>query len=318
MLQQFLTDLKAGLAPQACKDPNNIVWRQIQTFEKAIGKTLASGYTKQEYIALFESMNLRSANYFNNRRSAVNAYVIYLVNKGLLTPDHPATIIQIKYSDLNLETKPASEKKMYYYSLEELNTAIQETLSMSKSYDESRFDMAICALYLSWFGFDRDEIISLLKSDICETGVFRQNRLVPIPSSVCMRLLHYAEAEGYEQQAKGIIFHRYQPSQYLFRSTRLAQITDYSQLTSAINRFNAVSSGIHSLEYDIVRKSGILNRVYHLDITGQLVPISELQNNLSLASAVFESSVKTKSAATAWTEDYILYKNTKAALSPSL
>ena len=317
MLQQFLIDLEAGLAPQACKDPNHIVWRQIETFEQTIGKSFVDGYTRQEYITLFESMNLRSASYFNYRRSAVNAYATYLIDKGLLSSDHASTILQIKFSDLSIENSSVSKKKMFY-SLDELQSAIQTTLSESDSYDPTRFDMAICALYLSWFGFDRDEIISLLKTDVCSTGVYRKDQLLPMPAFICTVLLRYAQAEGYEQQAKGIIYHKYQPSQYLFRSTRLAQITDYSQLTSTINRFNTVTKGVYSLEYDIVRKSGILNRVYHLDTTGQLAPLSELQSNLSLASSVFESSLKTKSAATAWTEDYTLYKKVKSSLTLSL
>lgn len=309
MLQQFLIDLQAGTAPQACSDPNNIVWRHISVFEDTHGKPLESGYTRQDYLALFASMNIRTASYFSKLRSAVKAYITYLVDKKLLSSDHLDTIGKIKFTEISNQ-KGSTSAIAYFYSLEELDHAIEDTLNASKSYDETRFDMAICALYLAWFGFDRDEIIRLLKCDVQKNGVLRHGSLVLMPTSVCAVIQRYCQAEGYSQQAKGIIFHKYQPSEYLFRSTRAATI-DYSQLTSAINRFKAVSEGKHLLEYDAVRKSGILYRVHRLELVDELKSFSELEHDLPLASVVFENTMKTEQQVSAWIEDYTVYKNAR-------
>lgn len=307
MLQQFLNDLQSGAAPQACSDPNNIVWKRIAAFEQTNGKSMTDSYTRQEYLSLFSSMNIRSASYFNKLRSAVKAYVSYLVDKKMLSSDHLHTIAQIRFTEIGLQTGTTS-KTIYFHSLAELDHAILDTLAKSESYDETRYDMAVCALYLAWFGFDRHEITELLKTDVSDTGVLRRGRLVPMPASVCSVIQRYCASEGYSQRAKGIIFHKYQPSSYLFRSTRLAQITDYSQLTSAINRFKTVSKGTYPLEYDVVRKSGILNRVCMLELEGKLKPLSELQNDLDLASAVFETSLLSPAQVSDWFDDYTLYK----------
>lgn len=307
MLQQFLNDLQSGAAPQACSDPNNIVWKRISAFEQASGKPMTDGYTRQEYLSLFSSMNIRSASYFNKLRSAVKAYASYLVDKKMLSSDHLHTIAQIRFTEIGLQTVVTS-KSMYFRSLAELDHAILDTLSKSESYDDTRYDMAVCALYLAWFGFDRHEITELLKTDVSETGVACRGRLIPMPDSVCAVIQRYCASEGYFQRAKGIIFHRYQPSIYLFRSTRLAQITDYSQLTSAINRFKTVSHGDYPLEFDAVRKAGILHRVHELDSEGKLKPLSELQKDLGLASVIFETPLLSPAQVSDWFDDYTLYK----------
>lgn len=307
MLPQFLKDLQSGAAPQACSDPNNIVWKHISAFEETHSKPLECGYSRQEYIALFASMSIRGASYFGKLRSAVKAYATYLVNQGLLSSDQPDIIGTIKFTEVGHQTEKVS-KTIYFHSLEELEHAIQETLNASASYDETRFDMAICALYLAWFGFDRNEIAQLLKNDVQKNGILRNGHLIPMPTSVCTILQRYCQAEGYSQQAKGIIFHRYQPSDYLFRSTRLAQITDYSQLTSAINRFKSVLKGKYPLEYDTVRKSGILHRVHRIDLNGELKSCPELQNDLQLAAVVFENAL-TADQVSDWFEDFLLYKS---------
>ena len=307
MLQQFLKDLQTGAAPQACSDPNNIVWKHISAFEETHGKPMEHGYTRQEYLALFASMNIRSASYFGKLRSAVKAYANYLVSKGLLSSDQPNTINKIKFTEVGIQTRNTS-KVIYFHSLEELEQAIRDTLDASESYDETRFDMAICALYLAWFGFDRNEIVLLLKRDVQKNGILRNGQLIPMPTSVCTILQRYCQAEGYFQQAKGVILHKYQPSEYLFRSTRLAQITDYSQLTSAINRFKSVLKGKYPLEYDIVRKSGILHRVHKLDLNGELKSCAELQDDLQLAAVVFENTL-TSDQVSDWFDDFTLYKS---------
>lgn len=306
MLQQFLTDLENGIAPKACSDHKNIVWKQIRAFEAASGKLMKDGFTRQEYLNLFNSMSLRSAGYFQNRRSAVIAYVKYLIEKGVLPPEHVELVQGIDFSEL--ENRNADGTQMvYYHNLTQLEAAIQESLEESDSYDKTHFDMAICALYLAWFGFDRKEIPEIKKADVQKNGVLRKGELVAMPDFVCDVLQRYCHSEGYDQKARYIITRKYLPSAYLFRTFRAAQIDD-KMLRQAISRLNTVLQGTFSLEYELVRKSGILHRVYQREKAGELGKLTELQYDWQLVEDVFENAIETREHAVKWLADYERFK----------
>lgn len=233
------------------------LWRRFAECEGRTGLSLDSGLTREEYITFLTAMGFRHLGEFTGAKTALRRYLSFLTREGVIQPRQAGELEGVYFRDLGL----SREKTVYYQDVTALREAIEGAISHGGTVDAARYDGAVCALYASWAGFRAEEICAIKKADIQPGGILREGRLCPLPDFAMEALTRYRDGEGYVQQARGTILHRYQPSEYLFRSERSAQTTK-ARLANQISRLGRLGEGDCPLTLHAVYWSGLLHRLY--------------------------------------------------------
>ena len=249
---------------------------------------------------MFNSMRIRHTSMYGNLKSSVLTYVRYLIANGVLPPEQEDILVSVTVDDLTINEKNGVQ---YYKNLNMLYDAIQDSIKTSERYDESVYDPHSVILYLAWYGLKEQEIIDYQKKDVLDDGIIIKGEKVEVPFKILQVFTRLRDADGYYQQARGIIFHAYMYSDNLIRTERSDKIT-LTMLQGLINRFNAIMDGMYSFRFNVIRQSGIFYRAYLLECESTDFNLEDPE----FASKVFCEDLSNKAKRVSRIRDYKLYK----------
>lgn len=274
--------------------------KKVAKFEDATGQILEDGFTREQYVDLFNSMDIRKTHNLFHFKSLLYKYVQYLIADGTLAPEQYDILESIVVDDL--------DRVHYYKDINMLYEAVVDSIQSSGCYDPLTFYPAAVAAFLSWYGLTRDEIADYRKENVLDDGIVIKGEKIPIPFQVLHFFTSLRDAEGYYQKAKGVIFYKFLYSDYLIRSKYKDHFnsTDVANLMSRINR---VMDGKYSMESKMIRQSGIFFRAYQLEWNSITFDLDDPE----FASKVFcedftSTGAKYKVAHGSRVKDYQLYK----------
>ena len=233
------------------------LWRRLAVCEERTGLSLDRGLAREEYLSLLTAMGFRHLGEFTGAKTALRRYLTFLIRQGAILPQQLRELEGVGFRDLGL----GRERTVFYRDLTELRQAAEGALSQRRQADRCVCDSALAALYAAWAGFRTEEICTIKKADIVPDGILREGRLCPLPGFAMEVLCRYRDAEGYTQQARGAVFRRYQPSDYLFRTERSPQTTP-ARLANQLARLNRLGEEGRPLTLHVVYWSGLFHRLY--------------------------------------------------------
>ena len=236
------------------------VLKKVGAFENSTGQKLDKGFTKEQYVDLFNSMNLRHVNSFYHHKTQLAKYVKYLVSIGIVDAEQSSILDSVSQDDLVVN----GEKVHYYKNINMLYEAVKDTIESSESYDPAMFIPTVVEIFLSWYGLTRDEIVDYLKEDVLDDGIMIKGEKITPQPHILKYFTDMRDAIGYYQQARGVIFHTYVVSEYLIRSERKSHVQPMD-ITNQMSRFNRIMGCAYSLNPDVIRESGIFFRAYQLE-----------------------------------------------------
>lgn len=138
---QFFEDSDGGYASFPQPKHFTKTWKKVTAFEESIGKTLDSGFTREEYVALFNSALARSSSTFFNDKKAVMYYIRYLVVHGVLPAEQEEVLASISVEDLRI--KEGNKNRIRYFkNLTHLRDAIDDTVKVAERVDETVFKVS--------------------------------------------------------------------------------------------------------------------------------------------------------------------------------
>ena len=283
------------------------VWKHVLDYEASSGNSLDNGLTREQYIDLLSSFCRRRAG-FTGRKSALMTYVKAMVETGDLAEDQVSILSSVHFPDLNItgttvQAKNSDVKLSYFKNFQALKSAIAETLNESDAKYKEKFDIPKAILFLAWFGLTEEEILTLRKEDVVAGGVMVGDRMIKLPEDVIKHINHLALSDGYYQKAKGVIFRRYIPSDYLIRTDRRERL-DVPGMRSILYRMNLITGRRFSLSYDTAFYSGVYFRAYMLECESDNFDLSDQ----AFAAKVLCTDTSTPSMHSAAIDNYKMFK----------
>lgn len=284
------------------KAPKNfdLMWKKILAFEEKSGLSLDSPLTKDQYVLMFNSMRIRHVTTFFNYKSLLMTYIRFLIANDALPSEQEDVLASVTVDELKINEANGVQ---YYKNLNTLFEAIKDSISVSECYDPTLYDLSAVILFLAWYGLDEEEIIDYRKEFVLDDGLIIRGSKIEVPFNVLQFFTRLRDADGYYQQARGVIFHTYTYSENLIRTERNATIT-ITMLQGLVNRLNALMDGAYSLKYRVVHQSGIFYRAYLLECESADFNLDDP----AFASKVFCEDLTSKAKRTARARDYKLYK----------
>lgn len=276
---QFFEDANGGYLSFSHPKHFTKTWNKVKKFEKSIGKTLDDGYTKEEYIALFNFVLTRCSSTFYSDKTAVVYYIRYLIAHGVLSVEHKSILDDITADDLSI--KDNETRVRYFRNLNHLRDAIDDTIKAADRVDETMYDVPSAILYLAWYGLTEEQVLSFPKSAVLEDGIMLDGQKIELPYFLIDLFVRLRDAEGFRTKGRGIIFRKYMYSDYLIRTEDSYQMT-VPQMRASLSRMDKVMEHTYSLRFDTARQSGIFYRAYMLECES---------NHFDLSDPVFASKV---------------------------
>lgn len=277
--------------------------KKVDEFEESTGQSLENGFTREQYVDLFNSMRIRRTHNISHYKSLLLKYLQYLIADGTLDVEQCEILDSISADDLLVVD--------YYKNINMLYEAVSETIKAAvagDSRDPDVFLPAAVSIFLTWYGLTLEEITNYRKEDVLDDGIVIKGEKITPPFHVLQFFTAMRDSEGYYQQAKGRIFHRYLYSEYLLRS-RYKDHLKVSDVQNLLARINKVMGGEYALEFSMIRQSGIFFRAYLLECNSTSFDLDDP----TFASKVFcedftGSSRKCRVAHLSRIKDYKLYK----------
>lgn len=297
---KFFEDPDGGYAKVGVKKNFDIAWKKVLAYEEQTGQSLDNGLTKEQYVSMFNSMRVRHTSTFFNYKSHVMSYVRYLIANGVLPAEQESILASVTVDDLKINETSGVQ---YYKNLGMLHQAIQDSINVSECYDETLFDLPAVILYLAWFGLTEEQIINFPKEDVLDDGVMINGEKTEMPFEILQVFKRLRDAEGYYQQARGVIFRAYVYSDNLIRTERNSKI-NVSKMQGLVNRLNTLMDGAYSLRYNVIHQSGIFYRAHLLECESTQFNLEDPE----FASKVLCEDLSSKVKRTARIRDYKLYK----------
>ena len=297
---KFFEDPGGGYAKVGVKKNFDIAWKKVLAYEEQTGQSLDNGLTKEQYVSMFNSMRVRHTSTFFNYKSHVMSYVRYLIANGVLPAEQESILASVTVDDLKINETSGVQ---YYKNLGMLHQAIQDSINVSECYDETLFDLPAVILYLAWFGLTEEQIINFPKEDVLDDGVMINGEKTEMPFEILQVFKRLRDAEGYYQQARGVIFRAYVYSDNLIRTERNSKI-NVSKMQGLVNRLNTLMDGAYSLRYNVIHQSGIFYRAHLLECESTQFNLDDPE----FASKVLCEDLSSKVKRTARIRDYKLYK----------
>lgn len=256
--QEFLDSLGDNY-PGAKNGTFRTGWNKVLRIEAETGLDLSKMSRREEYIEFATHMNFRKQIRFTPEMSAIRLYITFLVERGIVPTTALEEFSSIKFADI-----PVKEGGAFYYKdISSLRTEIEHAITNASAtnIDTSVFYGATCAIYLAWYGVTVQEMCEIKKRDILDDRIIVDGRVLSLPRFVMDVLKAYKEADGYYQQAKGVIYKRYTDSEYLFRSVANDKLTP-KRITGLVVKLNTTSRDGHELQLKMVHWSGLFHRAY--------------------------------------------------------
>ena len=136
-----------------------------------------------------------------------------------------------------------------------------------------------------------------------DDGVMINGEKTEMPFEILQIFKRLRDAEGYYQQARGVIFRAYVYSDNLIRTERNSKI-NVSKMQGLVNRLNTLMDGAYSLRYNVIHQSGIFYRAHLLECESTQFNLEDPE----FASKVLCEDLSSKVKRTARIRDYKLYK----------
>lgn len=268
----FFEDTNGGFS--SFSHPKHFIktWNKVTAFEESIGKSLDDGYTKEEYIALFNFALARCSSTFYNDKKVVVFYVRYLIEHGVLPAKHEGILAGITADDLSI--KDGSTRIRYFRNLNHLRDAIDDTVKSADRVDETMYDVPSAILYLAWYGLTEEQVLTLPKTAVLEDGIMLDGKKIEMPYFLTDLLVRLRDAEGFSTKGRGIIFRKYMYSENLIRTEDSDQVTVF-QMRASLSRMDKVMDHAYSLKFDTARQSGIFYRAYMMECESNSFDLSD-------------------------------------------
>ncbi len=279
------------------------MWKRIERAEKALGKRLEDGYTKEEYIHLFGKLNVATTQVLIVMKSKIMQYIRFLQQEGVVTDQCAADLKSINVSDLNVAD---CYDRRYFKDFASLQSAIDSTLVAAERVDDAIFGTAITALYLAWCGLSIEQAIEVKKADVQDDCIITAGKTIkPIPQ-IMDYIQEYRDAVGYQSLSKALINLKYVPSEWLLRTTRRGKLDVSNHLRILINQFgNSSEQSKNLFNYDKVYWSGIYMRAYSYECANGQIEA----NDISKIEQVFEETYPNTALANRRLYDYHLFRD---------
>lgn len=239
-------------------------WRKICDFEKRIGKSVDYGYTRDEYIELFNITLARSTSSFYNDKKCLMYYIRYLIAHGVLPEEQEDILASVSVEFLRIDKDMNEERVRYFKNLNHLRFAIDDTKKNCGREDDTYLDVASAILYLAWFGLTEEQIATFPKTGVLEDGIMLDGQKIEMPYFVTELLNNLKNADGFYTKGRGRIFRRYMYSENLIRTEDSYQLS-IPQMRANLSRMDSVMGHVYSLKYRVARQSGIFYRAYMLE-----------------------------------------------------
>ncbi len=295
-----------ALFPQQQQFSNT--WKKVLAFEKTSGKSLDNGFTKEEYIALFNSILTRSTSTFFNDKKVVMYYVRYLIAHGSLPAQQEEILASVSVDDLRIKEENKN-KIRYFKNLNHLHECIEDTVKAAGRIDDGCWNVPMSILYLAWFGLTTEQILTLPKKNVLENGIILDNVTIMMPSFVTNVLCELRDSDGFKTRGRGEIKRKYMYSDYLIRTEDSYQLS-LPQMRASLSRMDRVMGHVYSLKYNVAYQSGIFYRAYMEECESTEFNL----NDVEFASRVFHEDLTAKNQIDPdkprreRVRDYVLYK----------
>ena len=196
-------------------------------------------------------------------KKLVESYFTWLSRQGVDTRAGMKSLSEIDIANL-----ASTGTNGYFYNSQELLAKIKsdrEYVSKNERIEQEDYRMVSCALLLSWYGLNTDEIIKFKKSDISasNTAILVKESWIKIPIGVFDMLYECATAIGINKNnGYTTVFHRYEDSEFLFRTT-VSKRMSLGRLSIILSVFNKKLPN-HSEPYNLhkVYYSGVFARAF--------------------------------------------------------
>ena len=240
-------------------------FRQLAEYEQGKDTKIEDGVDQDWFLDFCEYAEVKSVSRFNKCRQYLAAYLRFLIQNGAPIEDSLSEVESSVYTMMS-----GGSDTLFLKNLNTLKNYISLAVHTKDVPDDTVFDQAACILYLSWYGFTKDEMRWLLKSDVKEAGVLHDGKLVEMEPFVMSVLHRFRDSEGFYREGRHLTFVKYKPSQYLFRSAKSETASDTNIKQSVFRLTNGTDFKILSIKNAF--ESGVFFRLF----------MDENVNNLNL------------------------------------
>lgn len=240
-------------------------FQQLEEYEQKTGTTIEDGIDQKWFLKFCAFAEVKSVSRFNKCRQYLVAYLRFLIQNDVPAEGSLSEVESSAYTMMS-----GGSDTLFLKNLNTLKNYISLAVHTKDVPDDTVFDQAACILYLSWYGFTKDEMMDLLKSDVKEDGVLRNGRLVEMEPFVMSVLHRFRDSEGFSKEGRHLTFVKYKPSQYLFRSAKSETASDTNIKQSVYRMTKGTDFKILSIKN--AYESGVFFRLF----------MDENVNNLNL------------------------------------
>lgn len=276
----FFEDVAGGYNSFSQPKHFSRTWKKVLAYEKIIGKSLDDGYTREEYIALLNSILARCTSTFSNDKQVVMFYIRYMVEHGVLPKEQEDILASVMVDDLSVKNE---NRIRYFKNLDHLHYAIDDTVKSADRIDETAWDVPSAILYLAWYGLTEEQILTLPKKAVLENGIMLDGKLIEMPDFLTDLLTRLRDSDGFRtrNRSENGILRKYMYSDYLIRTEDSSQLS-VSNMRASLSRMDKIMDHAYSLKFDTARQSGIFYRAYMMECESR---------NLDLSDPVFASKI---------------------------
>lgn len=231
------------------------MFRQVEEYEQKTGTKIEDGVDQDWFLGFCEYAEVKSVSRFNKCRQYLVLYLRFLIQNGVPAEDSLSDVESAIYTMMS-----GGSDTLFLKNLNTLKNYISLAIHAKEVPDDTVFDQAASILYLSWYGFTKDEMRELLKADVKETGVLQGGRLVEMEPFVMSVLQRFRDSEGFYREGRHLTFVKYKPSHYLFRSAKSATASDTNIKQSVFRLTNGTDFKILSIKNAF--ESGVFFRLF--------------------------------------------------------
>jgi hypothetical protein len=245
---------------------------------------LESGLSSEDYIDLFDKLNVTSPSVFRPTKSRIGKYLKWLVSNGILEKSHMDALYIVGYSSIRADHV---YDRRYFKDFQSLQDTIDNIVTAAEKLDDAVFSMQISLIYLAWSGVPLEDALRIKKTDVQDDCIMVGDRVIRPNSTIMEFIKDYRDADGYDAQGCYVIHLRYRPSEYLFRTSKSPCLATEKIARIAIRRFVKCAdlSSVYGMEdtdadvvsYGKVYLSGIFNRAYLYELTNGELHAGDLE-----------------------------------------
>ena len=264
------------LLPDSATQPFNSSWNLIGRAEEEIGRKLEDGYSKEDFIRLFNLLKTTSIPIFHYYKHRISRYHEFLFDNGVISQEPNRVLGELKFEDT--DSKGAFDVK-YIKDFDMLQSVIDMVLEFDDRVMDQSFATHVSILYLAWCGVECEDAINILKSDVYDDHIVVAGKKIFPNEKIMRHIIEYRDAEGYDTAITtylgeyGHVEMKYRPSAYLLRTTKSDRFNGTGGARKYITKFADIArktTGIN-ITYNNVYSSGVFSRVYeHEEKYGRL------------------------------------------------